>query len=281
MKKAKTFSLAAIAASAALTVAPATSWADGTLERLQSAGTVKIAIANEPPYSSIDGDGNIGGAAPDVAKAVLNELGIENVEAVVVDYGAMIPGLLAKRFDLVAAGLYIKPERCEAVLFSEPDVCDAEAFAVKAGNPKGLNNYADLAAAGAVVGVCGGCAEEGYALDAGVARENVIVFPDGPSGISMLQNGRIDAVALAGLSVTDLLKKANDPELEIVYPVGDAPQSCAGAAFRPADEEFRDAYDAALAKIKEDGSFKEIVDSYGFSTQTALEKTRADYCPGN
>ncbi|MES0885434.1 transporter substrate-binding domain-containing protein, partial [Roseibium sp. SCP14] len=74
--------------------------------------------------------------------AVLNELGIQNVEAVVVDYGAMIPGLLAGRFDMVAAGLYIKPERCQAVVFSEPDVCDAEAFAVKAGNPKGLNNYA-------------------------------------------------------------------------------------------------------------------------------------------
>ncbi|MCY4316972.1 MAG: ectoine/hydroxyectoine ABC transporter substrate-binding protein EhuB [Roseovarius sp.] len=281
MKSSKTLTMAAIAATAAMTVAPAASWAEGTLERLKNAGTAKIAIANEPPYSSIDGDGNIGGAAPDVAKAVLNELGIENVEAVVVDYGAMIPGLLANRFDLVAAGLYIKPERCEAVLFSEPDVCDAEAFAVKAGNPKGLNNYADLASAGAVVGVCGGCAEEGYALDAGVARENVIVFPDGASGISMLQNGRIDAVALSGLVVADLLAKAGDSELEIVYPVGDAPQSCAGAAFRPADKDFRNAYDAALAKIKEDGSFKEIVDTYGFATQTALTKTRADYCPGS
>ena len=255
--------------------------ADSTLERLQSSGSAKIAIANEPPYSSIDGDGNIGGAAPDVAKAVLKELGIDNVDAVVVDYGAMIPGLLANRFDLVAAGLYIKPERCEAVLFSEPDVCDAEAFAVAAGNPKGLDTYQAVASAGAKIGVCGGCAEEGYALDAGVPQSDVIVFPDGSSGISMLQNGRIDVLALSGLVVVDLLEKANDDNLEIVYPVSDAPQSCAGAAFRPADTEFRDAYDAALAKIKADGSFKEIIDTYGFATQTALEKTRADYCPGS
>ncbi len=254
--------------------------AETTLERLQSSGTAKIAIANEPPYSSIDGEGNIGGAAPDVAKAVLKELGVENVEAVVVDYGAMIPGLLANRFDLVAAGLYIKPERCEAVMFSEPDVCDAEAFAVMAGNPKGLDTYQAVAAAGAKIGVCGGCAEEGYALEASVPQSDLVVFPDGASGISMLQNGRIDVLALSGLVVVDLLEKANDENLEIVYPVTDAPQSCAGAAFRPDDTEFRDAYDAALAKIKGDGSFKEIIDTYGFATQTALEKTRADYCPG-
>ena len=281
MVKSLKVTLAAAVASAAVAATAPAAWSETTLERLQSSGTAKIAIANEPPYSSIDGDGNIGGAAPDVARAVLKELGVENVEAVVVDYGAMIPGLLAKRFDLVAAGLYIKPERCNAVLFSEPDVCDAEAFAVKAGNPKGLNTYADIASAGAVVGVCGGCAEEGYALDAGVARANVVVFPDGASGISMLQNGRIDAVALAGLSVTDLVRKANDPGLEVVYPVADAPQSCAGAAFRPADKTFRDAYDAALSKLKAAGSFAEITDTYGFATQTALTKTRADYCPGS
>lgn len=275
--------IAGLAAAGVITVGVGaqSAQAEGTLDKLIEAGSAKIAIANEPPYSSIDGDGNIGGAAPDVARAVLQELGIKEVEAVVVDYGAMIPGLLANRFDLVAAGLYIKPDRCEAVLFSEPDVCDAEAFAVKAGNPKGLTTYKSLAAAGAKVGVCGGCAEEGYALEAGVSQSDIVVIPDGPSGISMLQNGRIDAVALAGLSITDLVRKANDPEIEIVYPVGDAPQSCAGAAFRPADKDFRDAYDAALAKVKASGNFKEIVDTYGFATQTALTKTRADYCPGN
>ena len=36
---------------------------------------------------------------------------------------------------MVSAGLFIKPERCAAVIFSEPDLCDVEAFAVKKGNP--------------------------------------------------------------------------------------------------------------------------------------------------
>jgi polar amino acid transport system substrate-binding protein len=270
-----------IAASAAGAFVATSANAESTLERLRASGTAKIAIANEPPYSAINGDGSVSGAAPDVAKAVLKELGINNVEAVIVDYGAMIPGLQAKRFDLVAAGLYIKPDRCNAILFSQPDVCDAEAFAIKADNPKGVSDYKSIATTGAIIGVCGGCQEEKYALEAGVKRENIVVFPDGSAGIKMLQAGRIDVLALAGLPVTDLLKKADDTSLDIIYPVGDAPQSCAGAGFRKADTEFRDAYDKALKKIKLDGSFAKIVDTYGFSTLTALSKTRADYCPGN
>lgn len=274
-------SVSAVAAMTFGTATMGSAQAEGTLERLRAAGVAKIAIANEPPYSTIDGNGNVAGAAPDVAKAVLKELGIKKVEAVVVDYGAMIPGLIAKRFDLVAAGLYIKPARCNAILFSEPDVCDAEAFAIKKANPKNIVDYKSVAKSGAKIGVCGGCQEEKYALAAGVKRANIIVFPDGNAGIKMLQSGRIDVLALAGLPVTDLLRKAKDDSLSIIYPVADAPQSCAGAGFRKADKAFRDAYDKALAKIKKDGSFAKIVDTYGFATKTALVKTRADYCPGN
>lgn len=280
-KVTRLLSASALAVIATSAVSVGNVQAEGTLERLQKAGTVKIAIANEPPYSAIDGDGNVTGAAPDVAKAVFKELGINNVEPVIVDYGAMIPGLMAKRFDVVAAGLYIKPERCNAILFSQPDVCDAEAFAIKGENPKNISDYKSLADNGAIVGVCGGCAEEKYALKAGVKRENIVVVPDGAAGMKMLQSGRIDALALAGLVISDLLRKAQDSKLDIIYPVADAPQSCAGAGFRKADKAFRDAYDVALAKIKKDGSFGKITDNYGFATDTALAKTRADYCPGN
>ena len=51
------------------------------------------------------------------------------------EYGAMIPGLQAGRHDAVTAGLFMKPERCAAVAYSEPVLCDAEAMLVKKGNP--------------------------------------------------------------------------------------------------------------------------------------------------
>ena len=43
----------------------------------------------------------------------------------------MIPGLQARRYDLVSGGLFINPKRCGAILFSEPVLCTEEGFLVK------------------------------------------------------------------------------------------------------------------------------------------------------
>lgn len=76
----------------------------------------------------------------------------------------MIPGLQARRFDMVAVGRFIKPERCDAVAFLQPDLCDAERFMIRGGSPMGLKSIADIASSGAKVGVVGGGAEEKLAI---------------------------------------------------------------------------------------------------------------------
>ncbi|MEZ5668916.1 MAG: ectoine/hydroxyectoine ABC transporter substrate-binding protein EhuB [Alphaproteobacteria bacterium] len=253
--------------------------AQDTLARLQEQGFARIAIANEPPWTQVNADGTVTGAAPEVAKAVLARLGIEEVVASISEYGAMIPGLQARRFDLVTAGLFIKPERCEAVIFSEPDLCDAESFAVKAGNPLGLMTYEDIAASdSARVGAPGGGTEERLALEAGVPRDRVIVVPDAQSGIAMLQDGRIDVYALPILSISALLATADDPDLEMVAPIAGTPVYCAGAAFNADDAAFRDAYDAELAALKESGEFAAIVEPYGFSGEAPGMTSRETLC---
>jgi len=249
------------------------------LEELKGQGFARIAIANEPPWTEVKPDGKIGGAAPAVAQAVLAKLGVPEIVASISEYGAMIPGLQARRFDMVAAGLFIKPKRCAAVLFSEPDLCDAEAFAVKKDNPLSLTSYADIAAhPTAKVGAPGGGTEEQLALEAGVPRNRVIVVPDTQSGIKMLQDGRIDAYGLPVLSIADLLKTANDPNLELYAPVKNTPIYCAGAAFRKADSDFRDAYDKVLAELKASGEFAKIVEPFGYSAEAASLTSREKLC---
>ena len=155
--------------------------------------------ANEPPYSDVKADGYVTGAAPDVARAVLKKLGIPELRSQVIMYGAMIPALQARRVDLSTSGLYIKPKRCESIIYSEPDLCGAEAFAVMAGNPFKLKTYEDIAANPEVLmTTCAGCAEEMYALERGVKPEQIKVFTDPPSGIKMLQQGRVNVFALSG-----------------------------------------------------------------------------------
>ncbi len=256
--------------------------AEGTLDKLRAQGYATVAVANEPPYSDIKGDGYVTGAAPDVARAVMKKLGVPELKAQVVGYGSMIPALLARRVDMSTSGLYIKPKRCEAIIYSQPDLCGAEAFAVAKGNPHNIQTYEDIGKKPEVtMTTCAGCAEEAYALERGVAAKQIKVFTDPPSGIKMLQQGRVDVFALSGLGTQDLLKKFNDPNLELIMPVKGVPMGCAGAAFNPADKAFRDAYDKALKELKDSGEFAKIIEPYGFSTAATLAVKRDDFCPGN
>jgi polar amino acid transport system substrate-binding protein len=250
------------------------------LDQLKEQGFARIAIANEPPWTMVTTGGEVSGAAPDLARAVMNKMGVEDIVASVSEYGAMIPGVQARRFDMVAAGLFIKPERCEAVLFSQPDLCDAESFMIKAGNPLNLKSFADVASSGAKIGVVGGGTEEKLAIEAGVDRANIVVVPDPQSGAKLLQDGRIDVYALPVLSISDLLKKAEDPSLAMFAPVENTPIFCAGVAFRKQDGALRDAYDVALTEMKASGEFAAIIEPYGYSADAAMQQTRENLCGG-
>ena len=272
--------IAAVALGAGLTGLTGMPAVAADLDQLKEQGFARIAIANEPPWTMVTTGGEVSGAAPDLARAVLNKMGIKEIVASVSEYGAMIPGVQARRFDMVAAGLFIKPERCEAVLFSQPDLCDAESFMIKAGNPLNLKSFADVASSGAKIGVVGGGTEEKLAIEAGVDRANIVVVPDPQSGAKLLQDGRIDVYALPVLSISDLLKKAKDPSLAMFAPVENTPIFCAGVAFRKQDGALRDAYDVALAEIKASGEFAAIIEPYGYSADAAMQQTRENLCGG-
>jgi len=268
----------ALGAALALSL-PAVAQDNPKLEQLKAQGFARVAIANEPPYTAVAADGKVSGAAPEVAREIFKRLGVGEIVASISEYGAMIPGLQAGRHDVVTAGLFMKPERCAAVAYSEPILCDAEALLVKKGNPKGFKSYADFAKdASATVGAPGGGTEEKLALEAGVPRDRVIVVPDGQSGLKMVQDGRIDAYSLPVLSINDLMKKAADENLEVIAPVVGAPVYCDGAAFKKGDEALRDAFNVELAKMKESGEFAKIIEPYGFSAAAAMSTTTAKLC---
>jgi len=278
MRTLLTLAAGASALVAAIVATPASA-DDSKLEQLKAQGFARVAIANEPPFTAVAADGKVSGAAPDVAREVFKRLGVADIVASISEYGAMIPGLQAGRHDVITAGLFMKPERCAAVAYSEPVLCDAEAFALKKGNPLGLKSYKDIADnPDAKIGAPGGGTEEKLALEAGVPRDRVIVVPDGQSGLKMLQDGRIDAYSLPVLSINDLVAKANDPGIEVVAPVEGAPVYCDGAAFRKGDEALRDAFDVELAKLKESGEFAKIIEPYGFSAKAAMSTTREKLC---
>ncbi len=78
----------------------------------------------------------------------------------------------AGEIDLIAAGMFITPERCEQIAFSEPSYGIPQAFLVKEGNPLNLKTYDDVAKnEDARLAVMAGAVEKGYAEAAGVDPE--------------------------------------------------------------------------------------------------------------
>jgi polar amino acid transport system substrate-binding protein len=258
----------------------------GLLAELQESGTITVGIANEIPYGYEDETtGEITGEAPEVAKVVLAELGIDNMEAQVVEFGALINGLNAGNFDMVAAGMYINAERAEQIIFSDPDYCINESMLVVEGNPHGLTNYDSVAETDAVLAVASGTVNVQYAIDAGIPEDQIEEFAGIEDQYDAITAGRVDAVSGTVLTVTEHANAMEGFEALPSFPAldenGDPILGCGGFGF--ADQEFRDAFNEVLNRLQEDGTVQDIVEQHLGSrdvAEDAVDLTVADLTGG-
>lgn len=264
--------------SAALLVGAALGSAQAdTLDDIRKKGYVEIGIgAGGFPYAGVGADGKPIGAAPEISMAALERMGITDVRVRVVDWGALIPGLQARRFDLVSTGMFMNKQRCAAVLFSQPDTCSAQTFMVPKGNPAKLTSFADVAANPRLkITMAPGSMEVRAARAAGVKDAQMLTNSDVQSKLKLLQSGRVDVWVDPSDTFSALGEQTAG--FDIVAVEGAAVQ-CAGAAFRKADAAFRDTYDQALEQLKASGEFQATLERYGFPVEPALQASRDDMC---
>ena len=245
---------------------------DNSLENLKEKGKVTVGFANEKPYA-YEEDGELKGAAVDIAKAVFKELGIDDVEGKLSDFGQLVSGVNARQFDVVTAGMAINPDRCENVAFGEPEMQYGEGLIVQKGNPLNLNSYKDIADnPDATISIMEGATEHAFVKDEGVDPDQIQSAPDIPATFAAVESGRADATTGTEATVRMALESANQEELEFVedfeQPDVDGVPSYGAAAFHPDDVELREAYNEALAKLKEDGTVAEILDNNYFNGET-------------
>jgi polar amino acid transport system substrate-binding protein len=251
-------------------------------QKLDTNEPVTIAIGNEPPFTELKPDGPLSGAGPDIDRAALKQSGFAKFNGQTMAYGAMIPAIQAGRAKMVSSGgLIIKPDRCNAVIFSEPVICNTEAFLVRSESIGRFNGYKQAAALNIRLAVPAGGVQEKNALAAGVKRENLVNFPDSTSAVKMLQDKRVDAVALNDGAILEMQKRSGDPSLKTIVPLADGPIECAAAAFNKRDVALRDAYNAGLKKLIDSGEYNKIMASYGLSENVKIRegaKTTTELC---
>lgn len=244
---------------------------EDTLSRLQEEGEVKVGFANEKPYA-YEEDGELKGAAVDIAKAVFKELGIDEVDGKLSDFEELVSGVNARKFDVVTAGMAITGKRCENVAFGEPEMKYGEGLIVQKGNPLNLTSYKDIADNPDItVSVMAGATENGFLKDEGVDPDQIQSAPDIPATFSAVESGRADATTGTEMTIKMALESADTEELEFVEEfeqpdVEDNP-SYGAAAFNQDDDDFREAYNEKLKELKEDGTIAKILEDNYFSAE--------------
>lgn len=266
-----------------------------TLDQIKDRGYIRIAVANEAPYGYMTAKGDAKGFGPATAKHVLKTMGVGNIQWSVMPFGQLIEAVNAGMVDMVAAGQAILPERCEKVLFSRPNTSYGEGLLVLAGNPLDLRSYGDIAEnADAKLGIVEGASQVGFAHDANIGDDQIVILQNNTSAIDALTSGKIDAYAATQFTAASLAQ-GND-KVQAAQPYPKKPfalnpfkdpiarhklRSWGAFTFAKDSVGLRDAFNQHLQAFQQTDAWRDILHQYGLdqrSIEAIDKKTTQELC---
>ena len=218
-----------------------------------AAQTLRFATeASYPPFEFVDSDNKIQGFDVDLANALCKEMDA-TCTFTNQAFDSLIPSLKFRRFDAVMAGMDITPDREKQVLFTKPYYDNSALFIAQKGK------IADVAALkGKKVGVQNGTTHQKYLTDKH-PEITTVPYDSYQNAILDLKNGRVDAVFGDTAVVNEWLKQnANLAPLGEKVTDKDYFGTGLGIAVRQGNSELQGKFNAALEKIKADGTYKTI-----------------------
>ena len=281
IQKSRTFA-AAIRGIAAVSMLLATAAGAQTLSETAKTDGVRVAYFNYAPFAYVADDGGVIGTDVEILEAVLGQMGIEVADAVSTDWGALIPGLKAGRYDVVAAGMFVTPARCAEVAFSEPTFGIRATLVVPTGNPKGISRYEDILEQGAVLAAVSGTAQVAAALEMGIGRAKVQEYPDAPTALAALRAGRADAFGVDAPSARQIIENQPSADFEMVEPFAEIGGKSAvdhGAfAFRQEDQAFVEQFNATMRDFVGGADYVTINEAHGMTADEAPVRSVSELC---
>jgi len=192
--------------------------------------------------------------------------------------GRTDPGLLAGRFDVIAAGMYVTPARARQVLFTDPHYQLGDTLLVARGNPKKLHSYADIAARKDVkLAIMAGTTQYRYARDAGIDDSQIMQVPTTIAQLQAVRTRRADAAVGTQLTMKGLAAKGGK-RVQAIADFKDDPSHIGyGAlAFRKEDRDLRDAVNDVLKDWIGSDEHLRTVAPFGFDRSNLPTRTVED-----
>lgn len=235
---------------------------------------LRIGYAEEPPYAFALENGTVTGESPEVAKAIAARLGITDIEWRLVEFGDLIDELETGNIDLIAAGMFITPERAGRVVFSEPTFHVRPGLLVARGNPSDLHAYADALGRSKVrTAVLHGSVEEELLRRMGFAEGRLFLVPDALTGRVAVESGLAQCLALSLPTLRWIVQGDAAGKTEVAQPfaVPDDPAiqglGYGAFAFRRGDGDRLQAWNAELRKYIGSREHLELVAGFGFTAE--------------
>lgn len=210
-----------------------------------------------PPFEFEEG-GDYKGIDIDIINAIAEEEGFE-IKLKPMDFGGIIPAILADQLDVAIAGMSITDDRKEKVDFSDP-YFDAGLTLVVSEDNNDITSVDDLK--GKVVAVKNGTtgAEHAEKIKEEAGIKEVRQFNDSPSMFQEVANGNAD-VLIEDYPVIAYAIKTSNLDLKTVGDRLNGDQY--GIAVKKGEnQELLKKINSGLKKIKDNGKYDEILNTY-------------------
>jgi len=221
---------------------------------LVSGGTLTVATEGTyRPFSYHEGAGELTGFDVEIAKAVADKLGLQ-VKFQETQWDAILAGLDAGRFDVIANQVSINPERQQKYTFSSPYTV-SRGVIVTTDSDSAISSFADLSGKTTAQSLTSNWYE--LATSSGAQVEAVEGWAQ---AVALLKQGRVDATVNDQLTYLDYEKTNSPTGLKIAATTEDSSQSA--FAFKKGQDKLADAVDGALDELRADGTLASISDKY-------------------
>ncbi len=215
-----------------------------------------------PPFSSVTPDGKLVGFDIDIALALCEAMGAE-CKLVAQDWDGIIPALLARKYDAIIASMSITEERLKKVNFSNKYYNTPAKFVTKKG---AIPEFSKAVIKGKTVGVQRATIHDKYLTDNYGKDVTIKRYGSQDEAYLDLTAGRCDLLLADSIALSDgFLKKPEGANYTFVGPDLSDPKwfgKGAGIAIRKQDTDLVEKFNAAIKKIRADGTYKKIQDKY-------------------
>jgi polar amino acid transport system substrate-binding protein len=215
-----------------------------------------------PPFNFIDQTGQLAGFDVEIGLALCEKMKVK-CELVAQDWDGIIPALVAGKYDVIIASMFITDERKKVVSFTDPYYTAAMTHVVAKGTAP--TEFTDAALSGKAVGAQSSTTQADY-IQKNYPSADIRLYKTQDEANLDMANGRLDVMVGDFLPMYDWTTKSEDGKCcELVGEAITDPAFVGegvGMAVRQEDNELRENLNKALAEILADGTYKKINDKY-------------------